>query len=345
MMAAPLRNQAKTPPHRFSYTLLCLGLTVGLAAVFAFALKTGEANLTLVQTFMDFFSGQRSDETVILIGIRLPRAVLGVLVGGSLGLAGAAMQGLLRNPLAEPGVLGVTGGAALGAVLVFYSGFASFFALALPLGGMAGAFFSVFLLYAFAGRMSNVQTLILAGVALNTLAFAGTSLALNLSPNPYASLEIVYWQMGSLADRSFHHVALVLPFIAAGWVLFLWDARALDVLTLGDETAASLGVSLTRLRARLIWATALSVGAAVSVCGSIGFVGLVVPHLLRPFVRNEPSKLLVASALGGAIMLLLADTGVRLIPTIVELKLGVLTSLVGAPFFIALIFKMRRSIT
>ena len=331
--------------RRSSYFLLCSGLAAVLAATFIFALKVGEMNLPLIRTFADFFSGHKTDATVILMDIRLPRAILAVLVGGTLGLAGAAMQGLLRNPLAEPGVLGVTGGAALGAVVVFYSGLASCFALALPAGGMLGAFLSVFLLYLFAGYMSNVQTLILAGVALNTLAFAGTSLALNLSHNPYASLEIVYWQMGSLADRSFHHVALVLPFILAGWILFLWDSHALDVLTLGDETAASLGISLRKLRNRLIWATALSVGAAVSVCGSIGFVGLVVPHLLRPFVKNEQSKLLGTSALGGAIMLLLADTGVRLIPTVVELKLGVLTSLVGAPFFIALIFKMRRSMT
>jgi len=187
--------------------------------------------------------------------------------------------------------------------------------------------------------------MILAGVALNTLAFAGTSLALNLSPNPYASLEIVFWQMGSLADRSFMHVSLAAPFILIGAVMILWDRRALDALSLGEETAVSLGIPLRTVQFRQILGTALAVGAAVSVCGSIGFVGLVVPHLLRPFVGQEPGKLLGVSALGGAILILSADIVVRLIPIGTELKLGVLTSLIGAPFFIALIFKMRRGLT
>jgi iron complex transport system permease protein len=324
--------------------LLYLGLFLGLAGAFIFSLKVGEMKISLGPVFLDWCRGRSYDLVIILSEVRLPRAILAVLLGASLGLSGAAMQGLLRNPLAEPGVLGVTGGAALGAVLVFYTGFSSAFPLILPLGGMAGAFLSVLLLYLFAGYMMSVQTLILTGVALNTLAFAGTSLALNLSPNPYAALEIVFWQMGSLADRSFDHVVLIFPFVIAGWILLLWDARALDALSLGEETASSLGISMRSVRARVILGTALSVGSAVSVCGSIGFVGLVVPHLLRPFVGNQPGKLLMASALGGAILLLLADVCVRLIPSLTELKLGVLTALIGAPFFIVLIFKLRREV-
>jgi iron complex transport system permease protein len=315
-------------------------LGIALVASFLWSLSVGATKISVWNAICH----PSSDGAFILWDIRLPRAVLGLLVGATLGLAGAAMQGFLRNPLAEPGVLGVTGGAAFGAVLVFYTGFSTAFSLALPLGGILGAFFSVFLLYLFAGRLANVQTLILAGVAINVMAFSGTSLALNLTKDPYAVLDIVFWQMGSLADRSFTHVFLILPFVLIGWGWLLWDRRALDALSLGEETAASLGVNLKTLRLRMILGTALCVGAAVSVCGSIGFVGLVVPHLLRPFVGHEPGKLLGVSALGGAILLLLSDIAVRLVPSIVELKLGVVTSLIGAPFFIVLIFRMRRKL-
>jgi iron complex transport system permease protein len=225
---------------------------------------------------------------------------------------------------------------------VFYSGLAAAFSMALPLGGILGAFLSVLILYLLAGVMTNPNTLILAGVAINVIAFAGTSLALNLSKDPYAVLDIVFWQMGSLADRSFTHVLLAVPFILAGWICLLWDRRALDALSLGEEAAGTLGISLRNLRARIIFGTALCVGAAVSVCGSIGFVGLVVPHILRPFVANRPGRLLGVSAFGGAILLLLSDVTVRLVPALMELKLGVVTSLVGAPFFIVLILKMRK---
>lgn len=309
-----------------------------LVAVFWISLGVGTSKISVLQAFLQ----PSAESSFVLWEIRLPRALLGLLVGATLGLAGAAMQGFLRNPLAEPGVLGVTGGAALGAVLVFYTGLAAVFSFALPLGGILGAFLSVLLLYLLAGIMTNPQTLILAGVAINVIAFAGTSLALNLSKDPYAVLDIVFWQMGSLSDRSFTHVLLALPFILAGWVLLLWDRRALDALSLGEEAAASLGISLKRLRTRIIFGTALCVGAAVSVCGSIGFVGLVVPHMLRPFVANRPGRLLGVSALGGAILLLLSDIAVRMIPALMELKLGVVTSLVGAPFFILLILQMRK---
>lgn len=316
-------------------------LLTGVVLAFLFSLNIGNINVPILRMI---FRPDHSDAALVFWDIRLPRAILGLIVGATLGLSGAAMQGFLRNPLAEPGVLGVSGGAALGAVLVFYSGLASAFSLALPLGGILGAFFSVFLLYLFAGYLANVQTLILAGVAINVVAFSGTSLALNLSKNPYAVLDIVFWQMGSLADRSFEHVFLALPFIFIGWMLLFWDRRALDALSLGEETAATLGINIKHTRLRMILGTAFCVGASVSVCGSIGFVGLVVPHLLRPFVANQPGKLLVASALGGAILLLLSDGAVRLIPVAVELKLGVLTSLIGAPFFITLIFQMRRKL-
>ncbi len=330
------KNIGKELPALWLYGLL----GIALAAAFLGSLNVGPTKIPLWNAFLH----PSSEGAFILWDIRLPRAILGLLVGATLGLAGAAMQGFLRNPLAEPGVLGVTGGAALGAVLVFYTGLASAFSLALPLGGILGAFFSVLLLYLFAGRLANVQTLILAGVAINVIAFSGTSLVLNLTKDPYAVLDIVFWQMGSLADRSWTHVFLALPFILIGWGWLFWDRRALDALSLGEETAASLGLDLKALRLRMILGTALCVGAAVSICGSIGFVGLVVPHLLRPLVGHEPGKLLGVSALGGALLLLLSDSVVRLIPSMVELKLGVVTSLIGAPFFILLIFQMRRKL-
>ena len=326
----------------FLYTLVFLG--AGIIVAFILSLCVGAVPLPVLPSLRALLFEPASDAALILREIRLPRALLGLLVGASLGLSGASMQGLLRNPLAEPGVLGVTGGGVFGAVLMLYTGVATVWPLALPVGGMLGAFVSVWLLYVLAGKMPSTQTLILAGVALNILAFAGTSLALNLSRNPYATIEIIFWQMGSLADRSLDHVMLAAPFILAGWVLLLWDAQALNALTLGEEAAASMGIPLSHVRFRVIAGTALAVGASVAVCGSIGFVGLVVPHLLRPLVGHEPGKLLGVSALGGAILILLADTAVRVIPVMAELKLGVLTSLIGAPFFIFLIWKWRHQI-
>jgi iron complex transport system permease protein len=252
------------------------------------------------------------------------------------------MQGLLRNPLAEPGIVGVSGCAVCGAVVAFYSGLSVTLPLALPLGGIAGALLAVGLLYLLAGRHAGTLTLILAGVALNSFAAALTSLALNLAPNPYAAMEIVFWLMGSLADRSLHHVALVAPLMLGGWGLLLGTARALDGLTLGEDTARSLGINLKGVQLQLVLGTALAVGIAVAVTGTIGFVGLVVPHLLRPLGGYQPSRLLLTSALGGAALTLAADIAVRLLTLGPELKLGVVTALVGAPFFLALVHRLRR---
>jgi iron complex transport system permease protein len=251
------------------------------------------------------------------------------------------MQGLMRNPLAEPGIIGVSGAAAFGAVTIFYFGLAGTLSLALPLGGIAGAAAATFLLYGLAGRGAGTMTLILAGVAINSFAAALTALALNLSPNPYAVTEIVFWLLGSLADRSLPYVWLVLPLMLVGWGLLIASGPALDGLTLGEDTAQSLGFDLGRLRLQLIAGTALAVGAAVAVTGSIAFVGLVVPHLLRPLVAHRPGRLLLVSGLGGAALTLAADIAVRLLPIRPELKLGVVTAIIGAPFLFALIYRLR----
>ncbi len=318
---------------------LYAGLILIVTGLFIVSLAVGYAPVSLAQ----WFTGNLDPNLLlILTEIRLPRALLGVFVGAALGLSGAALQGFLRNPLADAGLIGVSATASLGAVLVLYSGLAAAFALALPLGGLAGAGLAVLLVYMLAGHDSSMLTLILAGVAVNSFAAALTALALNLAPNPYAVLEIVFWLLGSLADRGMDQVWLAAPFIVLGSLLLLSSGRALDALSLGEDAARSLGFSLSRLRLQVIGGTALAVGAAVAVTGSIGFVGLVVPHLLRPLVRHQPSALLGLSALGGAALLLAADIVVRLIHTQVELKLGVVTALIGGPFFLYLLMATRR---
>jgi iron complex transport system permease protein len=319
--------------------LLALGAAV--IVLFFGSLMIGPAGLGFGESLAALVSGQGGAVVLVMQEIRLPRAVLGLMTGAALGLSGAAMQGYLRNPLAEPGLIGVSASAALGAVLALQTGLAGLFALALPLSALAGAGVAVLLILGLAGPRGGALALILAGVAISALAAALTSLVLNLSPNPFAAMEIVYWMMGSLADRSMNHVWLAAPFMVLGLAMLLSLGRSFDALTLGEDAAASMGVNLARLRLVLIGGTALAVGASVSVAGSIGFVGLVVPHVLRPLVGAQPSRLLPASALGGAAVVLAADIAVRLIAPDQDLKLGVLTALIGAPFFLHLIWRLR----
>ncbi len=281
---------------------------------------------------------------MVMQDIRLPRVLLAALVGAALGLSGAAMQGYLRNPLAEPGLIGVSASAALGAVIALQTGFATAFALALPLTALVFALVAVALILLLAGPRGGSLTLILAGIAISALAGALTSLVLNLSPNPYAASEIVFWMMGSVADRSMVHVSLALPVMMVGFVLLATLGRGLDALTLGEDAAAALGIGITGLRLRLLIGTAAVVGAATAVAGAVGFVGLVVPHILRPWTSAQPSRLLWASALGGAAMVLAADMATRLILPDRDLKLGVLMAIVGAPLFLHLIYKTRREL-
>lgn len=279
----------------------------------------------------------------VLIELRLPRALLGLMVGAMLGLGGAVLQGYLRNPLAEPSVLGISNAAALGAVIALYFGLSQAHALALPLLAVGGAMLGLAPLLLLAGRAESPLSLILAGIAVGTLAGAGISLALNLAPNPFAAMEIMSWLMGSLEDRSFAHLWIALPCILIGAALLLWDARALDALTLGEEAAQTLGVNLRALRWRLLAGIAIGVGGAVAVSGAIGFVGLIVPHMLRPLTDRTPSALLLPAALGGAALLSASDIAVRLIPTVdSELRLGVLTAILGVPVFLYHLIRERR---
>ncbi len=328
---------------RIAHWRLVTMLSLLVVAFFGLSLSTGPAGFGFVEGLERLIGGGGGFEALIMREIRLPRAILGVLVGATMGVTGAALQGLLRNPLAEPGLIGVSASAAFGAVMMLYFGISATFPMALPLGGMAGALVSVVLVFFLAGREASVLTLILAGVAVNSLAGALTALALNMAPSPYAALEIAFWLLGSLSDRSMEHVALAMPLAVAGLLLLVRIGRPLDALTLGEDTARSLGYNLTAVRWRLVLATALAVGASVSVAGSIGFVGLVVPHLMRPLVGHQPGRLLGVSALGGAVLVLAADTLVRVISPDRELKLGVVTALIGAPFFLYLVLHARRA--
>ncbi|WP_435168885.1 FecCD family ABC transporter permease [Falsirhodobacter sp. 1013] len=321
---------------------LPIALSLLVAALFTASLLTGPAQVPPLSSLQALITGNDPMLSLVMREVRLPRAILGLLVGAALGMSGAALQGFLRNPLAEPGLVGASGSAALGAVLAIQTGLAAAFPLGLPLAALAGAMLSVALILLLAGPRGGALALILAGVAISALAGAATSLVLNLSPNPFAANEIIFWMMGSLADRSMLHVWIALPFIALGATL-LWSLRrGLEALTLGEDAAASSGIRLGALRWRLVVGVAAMVGAATAVAGSIGFVGLAAPHVLRRAVKGSPARLLPASALGGAALVLAADIAVRLLMPDRDLKLGVLTALVGTPFFLHLILKMRR---
>ena len=335
---------ALAPPNERTTVLVAIGLGILVLLLCLLSLMAGRASLSPAEVLGGLTGLGDEAAKLIVREVRLPRTLLGLIVGGTLGLTGAALQGLLRNPLAEPALLGVSGSASLGAVIAFYFGFAAVFPLALPLGGMAGALVAVLLLYALAGQEASPLTLILAGVAINSMAAALTALALNLAPSPYAAVEILFWLLGSLADRSFDQLRLILLPVLIGWLLLAGIGRSLDALSLGEDTARSLGINLAGLQRRIILGTAFSVGATTSVTGSVGFIGLVVPHLLRPLVGYRPGVLLWLSALGGAALTLAADIVIRLISSGQELRLGVITALLGAPFFLWLVLRTRRSL-
>jgi len=317
------------------------GLMATVAVLATVSLVTGPESINFFSALGAFFS-EKSIDAIILREIRLPRTLIAIIAGATLGLSGAVMQGLLRNPLASPGLIGSASGAALGAVTALYFGAALLHPQVVPLAGMLGALSATGLVYILAGKDANVTTLILAGVAINALATATMSLLLNFAPSPFAIQELVLWMLGDLSDRSLGDVVMMLPCTILGWLLLAGVGKDLNALTLGERTAESLGVNTVRLRWRIFIGVSLAVGASVAITGMIGFIGLVVPHLLRPLVGFEPRRLLLASALGGSALLLAADLGVRLIPSPTVLKVGVLTSLVGAPFFLHLILKSRR---
>lgn len=319
-------------------------LLASIAVLSAVSLLWGEHAFSFVQAMQDWWAGRHTVGAVILGELRLPRVVLAIMVGGTLGLSGAVLQGYLRNPLADPGLLGVSGGAALGAVCVFYTGLAQRGLAMLPLGGLLGAVAAAAMLVLLVGQ-GGALVLLLAGAALSSFTAALTALVLNLVPSPYASFEIMRWLMGSLTDRTLLDVLLALPGVCLGTVLMVSSGRALDALTLGDDVATTLGFRLqgvTGVQMRIVLGTSLAVGSCVAVSGAIGFVGLVVPHVLRAVTGHRPSRLLLPAFLGGAVLLLGADVLVRLAATHKELQIGVVTALIGAPVFFHRVIQFRK---
>jgi len=319
-----------------SLPLLCI-----LCLIAPLSLAVGEHMFTLSE-LRTALLGEHELWSLVVWELRMPRLYLALMTGASLGLAGAAMQGLVRNPLAEPGILGVSSGAALGAVLIYYSGFGE--TILLPFAALSGALLATLLVVALAGRYFRTDVLVLSGVAISAVASAAIALLVNLTDNPFAVNDILFWLMGSLSDRAMVHVWLALPFTLLGWVLLLWKPKQLTLLALGEDVATSMGVSVKRLTWRIMLGTAFCVGSGVAVSGVIGFVGLITPHLIRPLVGHEPGKSLLPSMLGGALLVLLADMLVRIIDTnMIELRLGVITALIGTPFFLMLIWRLRRT--
>ena len=318
-------------------------MKLNLSLAFALLLVLG-ASLMAGRIWIPFDQWLTGDlKSLIIMELRLPRALLGAIVGASLGMAGAAMQGYLRNPLADPGLFGVSSSAALGAVISLYFGF-TVSAWLLPLFALTGAALGMAALALLAGRSGSLILFTLAGVILSSLTGAMTSLLISLAPTPFATSEIVTWLMGALMDRSWDDVKLAAPLSLAGMLILLRCGRSLDALTLGDTAARSLGIDMVRLQWMLVLAIGLCVGTSVAVAGIIGFVGLVVPHLVRPLVGHQPSALLVPSALAGALLVVIADCVVRILPSVSEVRLGIAMSVLGAPFFMALLFKMRREV-
>ena len=310
------------------------GLIVASALLMLAAIMLGSTPLG-TRHILQALMGQGSPgDAIVLWEIRLPRTTAAYAVGAALGLSGAALQGLLRNPLAEPGVLGVSASASLFATFTLYFGFSAISSLVLPLAAIAGALVATSFLAVVALRVNSVIALILIGVGISSFSGALMTLLMNLAPNPFSLSDMINWMMGTVANRSFEDILFAAPFLILGAVLILSSGRDLSAFTLGEEAASGIGVSLTTVRMKIVFGTGFCTGAAVAIAGAVGFVGIVAPHLVRPHVDHEPSATLLPSALLGGIILVAADIFIRVAPTAAELKLGVVAALLGAPIFV-----------
>ena len=305
-----------------------------VSALFALSLLAGKVWISPALWFTD------TPAAWIMSELRLPRAVLGLVIGATLGLSGAVLQGYLRNPLADPSLVGISSSGALGAVIAISFGIAAapfvLFACAL-----AGAMAATLVLLALSRIDARPISFILGGMVLSSLAGALVALIISLAPNPFAVAEIMSWLMGALTDRGWSDVAFAMPLMVVGCGLLALTGRSLDGLSLGQETAQTLGINLQRLQWLIILGLGFGVGASVAVTGVVGFVGLIVPHVMRRWVGERPSALLLPSALGGAALVLGADTLVRLSPGAGEVRLGVAMALIGAPFFLLLLLRNK----
>ena len=306
------------------------------------SLTIGPIDLKIMDVMNGVFGPSNEPVSIIVSELRLPRVLLGILIGSALGVSGAALQGVLRNPLADPGVIGVSASAALGAVIAIHLGVHLVWPLFIPIFAMGGALLATLILLAVSVRESSVLMLILVGIGISSLAMAGVSLVMNLAESPMSVRDMIMWMLGSLENRTTTDLFLALPFILLGWIMMINVGQGLNALSVGEDTARSMGINLSMLKFRVVIGTAISIGAAVSVCGSIGFVGLVVPHMVRRIVTKEPGDILIPSALMGGLLLTLADMLTRLPTPGATLQLGVVTSLIGAPTFLYIIYKTRK---
>ena len=322
-------------------TLLMPTLIAASVLAILSACLLGSTALPADRLLAALFGGAEAGDRLVVWQIRLPRAIAAYIVGAALGISGAALQGLLRNPLAEPGVLGVSASASLMATFALYYGIASITPWALPIAAIIGALTATALITIAALRTQSVVTLILIGVGLSSFAGAAMSLLMNLAPNPFSLSDMINWMLGSVANRSFDEITLAAPFILAGGATLFATRRGLSALTLGEEAAAGIGLNLRRQQIFTVVGAGLATGGAVALAGAIGFVGIVAPHIIRPFVGHDPARSLVPSALFSGLILVVADIFVRLMPTSAELKLGVVAALIGAPAFVWIAMQRR----
>ncbi|MFC7290426.1 FecCD family ABC transporter permease [Hirschia litorea] len=316
-------------------------LIAGCILALVLACFLGSTPLGFERVFAALMGQGSAGDTLVIWQIRLPRALAAFSVGAALGISGAALQGLLRNPLAEPGVLGVSSSASLAATFTIYYGLTAFSPWAMPISAIIGALAATTILALAAITTQSVVTLILIGVGISSFTAAMMSLLLNLAPNPFSISDMINWMLGSVANRSFEDLQLSVPFIVIGMAILFGTRRGLSALTLGDEAANGIGLNLKHQRIAVVLGAGLTTGAAVSLAGAIGFVGIVAPHIIRPLVRHDPARSLLPSALLAGLFLTIADIFVRIIPTQTELKLGVVAALIGAPAFIWIAIQRR----
>jgi len=332
--------------------LILLGALLGLLLLGGFfALTSGPWSiaaidvLKIVMVKLGLFSGSINNvETTIVWDGRLPRFIVGFLVGFSLGAAGTIMQGLFKNPMASPGVIGIDSGAALGAVVVIYLGLAAKSLFALPLSAIVFSIITLIMVFTIATSrgQTSISTLLLAGIALNFIFSALTSFVITLSTREFdVGRVIVTWLMGDLNNRSWEHVSIVFPTTLIALVGTLFFVKDLNILMLGEETAANLGVNIRLARNALLFFSSVETGGAIAVSGVIGFVGLVAPHIMRSLIGPDNKKLIFFAGLLAAVFVIYADLFVRIIVQ-VDLKIGIITSLLGGPFFLYLIMKHRK---
>lgn len=321
--------------------LLLPGLVgASILAIFA-ACLLGSTPMPAGRVLAALFGAADASDELVVWSIRLPRALAAYVAGAALGLSGAALQGLLRNPLAEPGVLGVSASASLVATFSLYYGLAALSPWVLPLAAIIGALIATALIAVAAIATRSVVTLILIGVGISSFAGAAMSLLMNLAPTPFTLSDMINWMLGSVANRSFREIGFAAPFLLAGAAILLASRRGLSALTLGEEAASGIGLDLRRQRILTVLGAGVATGGSVALAGAIGFVGIVAPHIVRPFVGHDPARSLVPSALLAGLILVLADIGVRLMPTTNELKLGVVAALIGAPAFVWIAMRRR----